>query len=117
MSDTWYGTISIYSILTLHPRIWNSLIHGALYIKATKKSFTGATVDQTCKQTINADAASRLTRIAAFTSSAEAQIRWMVTHSPSSLPIGHLLEMAGLNTKEDSSKELSSHRIECDLTI
>ncbi len=74
-------------------------------------------MDQTCKQTINADAALILTGIAAFTSSAEARIRWMVTHSHRSLLIGQLLEMAGLNTKEDSSKELSSHRIECELTI
>ncbi len=106
--------LNLLNIDYTHPGIWNNVMSGALSIKCTKKNFTGTAVDQTLEQTINADAASRLTGIAAFTSSAEAWTRWMVTHSARSSLTGHFLEMAGLKPKEDSSKELNSHRIDLD---
>ena len=109
--DTWYGTISIYSILTTH-----TLVYGRAKFLEHFPSNTQRKTSQelTLEQTINADAASRLTGIAAFTSSADARTRWMVTHSARSSHKGHLLEMAGLKPKEDSSKELRRHRIERD---
>ncbi len=103
--------LNLLNIDYTHPGIWKSLHSVALSTITTKKRFTGTTVDQTHEQTINLDVVSRLTGIAAFTSSADAWTRWMVTHSPRHLLIGHFLEMAGLKPEEDSSKELSSHII------
>ena len=50
-----------------HPGISQYFKNGALSIKWTKQDFSRSAVDLTLEQTINADAASRLTGITAFT--------------------------------------------------
>ncbi len=80
-------------------------------MKRTKVAFSRSAVDQTLEQTVNADAASRLTGISAFTTSEEARHRWMVAHSARSSIIGHLLELAGMSMKQDSTYELGSSKI------
>ncbi len=97
--------LNLLNIDYTHPGVHENLVAGALSIKRTKKPFTRNAVDLTLEQTVNADAASRLTGISAFTSSSEARKRWMVTHASRSAITGHLMEMA------DSSAELNGHRI------
>ena len=67
------------------------------------------------EQTINADAASRKTGIAAFTLSESARKRWTVTRTARSAVVRDLLiYMVGLKQTDDCSKELRCHRIQRD---
>ena len=63
---------------------------------------------------MNADAASGLTGIAAFTESTVARDKWTVIHIMRSTIVGHLLELAGLTKKEDISQQLKANRIKRD---
>ncbi|CAH1099247.1 unnamed protein product [Psylliodes chrysocephalus] len=71
-------------------------------------SFAGAPIDQTLEHTVNRDSASRLTGISAMTNQASAHVRWRLTRSVRSELVIALKEMAGLNSKDDISKELKS---------
>ena len=62
-----------------HPGIRAMLEAGALSIRRTDKHFSRTAVDMTLEQTVNADAASRLTGISSFMQSNNARKRWMVT--------------------------------------
>ena len=75
-------------------------------------AFSRTAVDHTLEQSVNADAASRTTGIAAFTTSVSARTRWMVTRSVRSCIIGTLMEKTGLNSHEDTSKELTPYQIQ-----
>ena len=68
-------------------------------------------MDLTLEQTVNADAASRMTGISAFTQNVNARSRWMITHSLRSAILGYLFTLAGLRKSEDSTQELTHHRI------
>ena len=70
-------------------------------------------VDMCLEQTINADAASRKTGIAAFTQSESARKRWTRTHSAKSAVVRDLLNMAGLKQTDDCSKDLRSQSAVC----
>ena len=56
-----------------HPGVRESLEKGALSVRRTNKSFSRIQVDITLEQTVNADAASRLTGIASFSQSDSAR--------------------------------------------
>ncbi len=71
-------------------------------------------MDLTLESTINADATSRSTRMAAFTQSEEARHHKMVTQSARSVITGELFDMADLKKNEDSLQELSKHLIKGD---
>ncbi len=64
-----------------HPGVQRVLENGALSVRRTKKTFSRTPVDMTLEQTVNADAASRLTGVGSFTQSESARKRWMVTRS------------------------------------
>ncbi len=87
---------------------------GALTIRRTAKPFSRTPVDLTLEQTINADAASRHTGIAAFTNSNPARRRWMLTRSVRSGIVGSLLHKAGLKRSEDVSQSLKPYRVKKD---
>ena len=103
--------LNLMNIDQTHPGLKDTLQNGALSIRRTNKTFARTPVDMALEQTINADAASRLTGIAAFSSSDSARRRWMVTRSVRSAIVGHLLSKAGLHTTEDITKTLKPHRI------
>ena len=94
-----------------HPGVREALSNGALSIRRSSKGFSRNAVDITLEQTVNADAASHATGITAFTNSEQARKKWMLTMSPRSSIVGHLLVKAGLKTHEDVSKLLREHRI------
>ena len=107
-------SLNLANINTTHPGMKEVLEKGALSIRRTNKPFSGTPVDMTLEQTVNADAASRQTGIAAFTTSDSARRRWMVTRSARSAIVGSLLLQAGLKSQEDVSKDLKPYRIQKD---
>ena len=68
----------------------------------------------TLEQTINADAASRKTGIAAFTSSESARQRWTLTRFVRSAIVGNLFTKAGLKSADDVTQSLKPHRLKKD---
>ena len=87
-----------------HPGIRDQLQNGALSIRRTDKAFSRTAVCLTLEQSVKADAASRKTGTAAFTTSVSARARLMVTSSVRCCMVSTLMKKAGLNTQEDSSK-------------
>ena len=97
-----------------HPGLREILERGAFSIRRTNKCFSRTPLDQTLEQTVNVDAASRLTGISAFSHSSEARRRWMITRAARSQIVGKLFSKAGLSKSEDVLKELTQHRIKRD---
>jgi hypothetical protein len=97
-----------------HPGIRQMLDKGALSVRRTNNPFARNPVDMTLEQTINADAASRLTGISAFQQSIAAKNKWTITRSARSAVVGELLAKAGIQHTEDLHKELKKSRIERD---
>lgn len=97
-----------------HPGVREILEKGTFSIRRTHKCFSRTPVDQAFEQTINADVASRLTGIAAFSQSSYARRRWMITRAARSRIVRNLFSKAVLSNSEDSTKELSHHRIKRD---
>ena len=62
-----------------HPGLRRTLEEVVLSVGRTGKSFSQTPVDITLEQTVNADAASRQTGIAAFSCNEAALRQWMVT--------------------------------------
>ena len=71
-------------------------------------------MDLTLEQTVNADAASRLTGIASFSKSVSARRRWMVTRDVRSELVRHLMEKSGQKPKADVVQELKPSWIKRD---
>ena len=97
-----------------HPGVREMLEKGAFSVKRTAKPFSRAAIDMTLEQTVNRDAASRLTGIAAFGQSEAARKRWMMTRSVRSSIVNNLMNKAGLQSNEDITKELKPYRIKKD---
>ena len=106
--------LNLVSIDNTHPGVRQIFENGALSIRRTDKAFSRTPVDMTLEQTVNADAASRLTGISAFGTIAGARRRWIVTRSARSAIVGALLMKAGLKSAEDTTKELKPYRVQKD---
>ena len=94
-----------------HPGVIDTLFKGALSIRRTDKHFSRCPVDLTLEQTVNRDAASRQTGIAAFTDCIKARRIWTITHSRRGTVVKLLLDMTGLTNTADASQELKPYRI------
>ena len=94
-----------------HPEVYQDFLKGGFGVKRTDKNFSRSPVDLTLEQTINADAASQRTGIAAFTNSIAARQRWAQSHFISMSVITHLMEEMGLTRKDDVTQELKKSRI------
>ena len=94
-----------------HPGIRPIFEGVALSIRRTSKSFSRSAVDLTLEQTVNRDAASRQTGIAAFTQCVKTRKRWTITRTVRGAVVGCLHEMAGLTIREETSQELKPYRI------
>ena len=70
----------------------------------------------TLEQTINADAASRLTGITAFHQNIPAKNRWTITRSVRAAVVGELINKAGMYHGEETHKELGRSRVDRDHT-
>ena len=106
--------LDLLNIDETHPSARAILEAGALSIRRTNKPFSRSPVDLTLEQTVNADAASRLTGIAAFSKSVSARKKWMVIRSVRSEIVSHLMEKSGQKPKTDVVQELSPNRIKRD---
>ena len=106
--------LNLVNIDTTHSGMRQVLENGAMSIRRTNKPFSRTPVDMALEQTVNADAASRQTGIAAFSTSDSARQSWMVTRSARSAIVGALLMKAGLKSLEDTSKDLKPYRIHKD---
>lgn len=98
-----------------HPGLRAILEEGAFTVRRTDHQFSRVPVDLTLEQTVNADAASRLTGITSATNSYCARLRWMVTKSTRASFISLVQEMAGLTVKNDVAAELRPARIDRDI--
>lgn len=67
-----------------HPELRLQFEKGSIGVKRTMKSFSRQPIDLTLEQTINADAANKLTGISHITNSISARQRWCRSHCSSS---------------------------------
>ena len=103
--------LNLINIEDSHPGLRQVLENGGLSNRRSAKSFSRNPVDMTLEQTVNADAASRLTGISAFSQSFSARQKWMVTKTVRSAVVGDLLEKSGVTKINDTSQELKPYRI------
>lgn len=76
----------------------------ALSIRRTAKNFSRSPIDLTLEQTINANAANRLTGITSFTNSITARQRWSETHTARTAIITNFLEFVQLVKFDENSE-------------
>lgn len=91
-----------------HPALLSEFEKGALSIRRTSKHFCRSPIDLTLEQTINANAANKLTGITAFTNSLAARQRWSETHSARTTIITHLLESLNLDKSDEGSDQYNN---------
>lgn len=103
--------LDLLNIEETHPGLREILDQGAFTVRRTNNPFSRNPVDLTLEQTINADAASRLTGITSCTNSYSARLRWMVTKSTRASFVRLLEEMVGLNNSDEATAELMPKRI------
>lgn len=89
---------------TSHPGLLEEFECGALSIRRTAKNFSRSPIDLTLEQTINANAANRLTGITSFTNSITARQRWSETHTARTAIITNFLEFVQLVKFDENSE-------------
>ncbi|KAL4718512.1 hypothetical protein ACJJTC_002715 [Scirpophaga incertulas] len=94
-----------------HPGLYLNLQSGSMGVKRTDKPFSRQPVDLTLEQTINADAANKLTGISHTTNSIKARQRWCKSHSIRSKIIAHIMEETDLRADQDITADLEQSRI------
>lgn len=99
------------NIDTTHPGLRDEFANGALSIRRTKRNFCRSPIDLTLEQTINSNAANKLTGISAFTNSIGARQRWSETHTARTAIITELLEFLNLTKLEESTETEYRSRI------
>lgn len=87
-----------------HPGLLEEFKSGALSIRRTPKNFCRSPIDLTLEQTINANAANKLTGITAFTNNLYARQRWSETHTVRTAIITNFLEVVDLVKYSESSE-------------
>ena len=94
-----------------HPGLTEEFQRGALGIKRTSKPFSRQSIDLTLEQTINANAANKLTGVIHSTNSIAARQRWCKGHSLKAKIITHIKEISGLKNRQDVTADLQKGRI------
>nr|CAH7764794.1 unnamed protein product [Callosobruchus chinensis] len=84
---------------------------GTFGVKRTDKPYSRQPIDLTLEQTINADAANKLTGVSHTTNSISARQRWCKSHTLRSTIISHTMEQAGLRKRQDITADLQKSRI------
>lgn len=87
-----------------HPGLRDEFENGALSIRRTSKSFCRSPIDLTLEQTINANAANKLTGISSFTNSLSARQKWSETYTLRMSIITELIDFLDLAKSNDDSK-------------
>ena len=93
--------LDLHNIDSTHPGLRHILEQGAFTVRRTENSFSRAPVDLALEQTVNRDAASRLTGITAMTNNYNARLRWMLTKAARTALVSKLQEITGVNSKQD----------------
>ncbi|KAG1693158.1 Complement component receptor 1-like protein [Nymphon striatum] len=103
--------LDLMNITTTHPGLKEMLVAGLFSIRRTDNQFSRVPVDLTLEQTVNADAASRMTGYTDATNNFSARLRWSATKGARAALISAMLEMAGMNMTRDAQAELTPSRI------
>lgn len=99
-----------------HPGLRIQLDEGSFGVKRTKKPFSRQPIDLSLEQTINADAANKLTGISHITNSISARQRWCRSHTIRSTIISHTMDQTGLKKSQDVSADLQKSRLKQNTT-
>lgn len=102
---------NLLKVAETHPDLYEGFKLGCFGIKRTTTPFSRQPIDLVLEQTINADAARRLTGVIHFTNSISARQRWARNHDVRSTIITHVYEELGLQTHQDVSADLITHNI------
>ncbi|XP_046608971.1 uncharacterized protein LOC124299714 isoform X2 [Neodiprion virginianus] len=94
-----------------HPDLYEGFLKGCFGIKRTTKPFSRQPIDLVLEQTINAEAARRLTGVIHFTNSISARQRWARNHDVRSTIISQVYLELGLQKHQDISTDLNPHNI------
>ncbi|CAH1173831.1 unnamed protein product [Phaedon cochleariae] len=94
-----------------HPGLKKQLEMGTFGVKRTDKPNSRQPVDLTSEQTINADAANKLTGVSHMTNSISARQRWCKSHTLRSTIISHTMDQTGLRKVQDITADLQKSRI------
>lgn len=95
-----------------HPGLRAEVVKGSFGIRRTTKPFSRIPVDLTLEQTINGEAARRLTGIVNLANSISARQRWARNHGGRTRIISHVLARAGLNKdQQDIASDLKPDRM------
>lgn len=105
--------LDLMNIDNSHPGLRRILDNGGFSIRRSDNHFSRIPIDLTLEQTINADAASRLTGYTSSTDNYNARVRWCITKSSRAALVSDALSMVGLDNANHSNG-LSSSRIERD---
>nr|CAH7755290.1 unnamed protein product [Callosobruchus chinensis] len=81
---------------------------GTFGVKRTDKPYSRQPIDLTLEQTINADAANKLTGVSHTTNSISARQRWCKSHTLRSTIISHTMEQAGLRKGQTVQENIES---------
>ena len=103
--------LNLLNIDKIHTAAKLILSSGGITVCHTVKNFSTAPVDLTLVQTVNADAASRLTCIAAFGADDSARKRSMITRAARSSIVSKFLAMTGNKSIDNTAKYLKLYRI------
>lgn len=94
-----------------HPGLRKYFEDGALSVRRTAKHFCRSPVDLTLEQTINANAANKLTGVTSFTNSLYARQRWCETHTARKAIITHIIEYLKLTESSENSTNMRQNKI------
>ncbi len=106
--------LDLFNIDTTHPGLRAIMDGGVFTVRRTSKAFSRCPVDLTLEQTVNADAASRMTGLSSATNNYSARLRWMITKSTRAAVISMAQNMVGLTHREDTTAELHQTRVKRD---
>jgi len=74
-----WGTLFLQKLKSANPKLHEVLEAGAFSIRRTKKDYSRSAIDLSLEQTVNRDAASKMTGIVSFRNSENAMRRWSLT--------------------------------------
>ncbi|XP_076672225.1 uncharacterized protein LOC143371161 [Andrena cerasifolii] len=94
-----------------HPGLRLEFERGSFGIRRTNKPFSRQPIDLTLEQTINADAANKLTGVIHTSNSISARQRWCKSHSIRAKIISYVMEESGLRNRQDITADLEKNRI------
>ena len=109
-----WGSLFFQKLKSADSCLMEILEQGAFSIRRTNKSYSRSAVDLSLEQTVNRDAASRMTGIVAFRNSENAMRRWSLTMTQRALAVTELRAMTGLEQGETPTSQCRSSRIKRD---